>query len=80
MDFHRIGFGMAENAEFVQDRVSLTRPITSRQGLTGTLWIIFLHRLGMFSFTKPNGKKLSFLRMLLSALKLKQAGSSGRSD
>lgn len=59
MDFHRIRFGMAENAEFVQDRVSLTRPITSRQGLTGTLWVIFLHRLGMFSFTKP-GEEVEF--------------------
>lgn len=67
IDFHRIRFGTADNAEFVQDRVSLTRPIPSRQGLTGTLWIIFLHSLGMLSFTKPGEEVELSVHVLISS-------------
>lgn len=51
--FDRTRFGTGDKTEFVQDCVSLTRPITSRQGLAGTLWITFLHGLGTHLFTKP---------------------------
>jgi hypothetical protein len=44
---------MSEKAEFVQDYVSLAKPITPRHRLIGTLWTIFLHGLGTRSFTKP---------------------------
>lgn len=50
--FDRTRFGTGEKAEFVQECVSLTRIETSRQKLTGTLWIIFFHGLGSHSFTK----------------------------
>lgn len=69
--FDRLRFGTHEKAEFVQDCVSLTRPITSRQGLYG-LYIF----MGWEQIYLPSlGRKLSFLLMLLSAMELSQAGS-----
>lgn len=49
----------------------MTRPITSRQGLTGTLWIIFLHRLGMLSFTKP-GEEVELSELALISPKVEE--------